>query len=130
MKDMIVQIIQEMFVKDTIEWETRVKGGKVIPLIKKGDRANRYSYRGVCLLSICSRILARVMAARIQDWAEETDILGDLQHGFRQGRSTADATQVMIRIQEEMVEEMKDRQWNNTQDVNQAKAILLDIRKA
>ena len=49
-------------------------------------------------------------------------LLSDTQHGFRPGRSTGDAAQVMIRLNEEI--EPSDETFGNM------KVILLDIKKA
>ena len=70
-----------------------------MPLHKKGDRNARDNYRGVVLLAMGSRILARIMANRIRMWAEKMELFDDDQSGLRKGRSTADSTQVMIRMQ-------------------------------
>ena len=48
-----------------------------------------------------SRIIARVLATRLRDWAEKLGILGDTQYGFRSGRSTGDASQIFLKIHEE-----------------------------
>ena len=45
------------------------------------------------------------------------------QEGFRAGRSTADATQILVRMHEELINE-------NIQSENSTKAILLDIQNA
>ena len=55
-------------------------------------------------MSMGSRIVARVVACRLREWAEEMGLLDDNQAGFRTGRSTADATQVMMRLQEDAVD--------------------------
>ena len=60
------------------------------------------NYRGVCLLSMASRILARIMATRVREWIEDIKYIDDKQCGFRAGRSTADASQVLIRVNEEV----------------------------
>ena len=49
-----------------------------------------------------SRILARIMANRLRIWAEKLQLLDDEQAGFRKERSTADATQIMVRLQEDV----------------------------
>ena len=96
----------------------------VIPLYKnKGKRDQKNNYTGICLLSMASRILARVMASRIRDWSEEINLLDENQQGFRAGRSTADATQILVKMHEELINE-------NIQSENSIKAILLDIQKA
>ena len=50
------------------------------------------------MLVMASRILARVWTTRLRWWAELLQLLDDSQKGFRQERSTADATQIMVRI--------------------------------
>ena len=39
--------------------------GIIIPLCKNGDSSEKKNYRGVCLLAICSRVLAKVFAKRL-----------------------------------------------------------------
>ena len=73
----------------------------VIPLHKKGDKNSTHNYRGVCLLAMGSRILARILADRLRIWAEKVELLDEEQAGFRAKRSTCDVTQVMFRIQED-----------------------------
>jgi hypothetical protein len=48
-----------------------------------------------------SRVLARIMANRLRIWAEKLNLFDDDQSGFRRVRSTADATQIMVRIHED-----------------------------
>ena len=81
------------------------------------------NYRVICLLSMASRILARVMASRIRNWSEEINLLDENQQEFRAERSTADATQILVKMHEELINE-------NNQSGNSIKAILLDIQKA
>ena len=64
--------------------------------------ASLSNYRGVCLLLMASRILARIMATRVRQWIEDIKFMDDTQCGFRTGRSTADASQVIIRVSEEV----------------------------
>ena len=42
------------------------------------------------------------MANRLRIWAEKLQLLDDEQAGFRKERSTADATQIMVRLQEDV----------------------------
>ena len=94
----IIDLIQFMFNNKAEKWEESLKIGLVVPLFKKGDRNNPGNYRGVCLLSMASRILARIMANRLRIWAEKLQLLDDNQAGFRKERSTADVTQMMVRV--------------------------------
>ena len=87
------------------------------------------NFRGVCLLPIMRRILTRILATRLRNWAEATRALDENQAGFRQGRSTADATQIFVRIQEDVkvVRNMEER--NNDGEERKEMAILLDLKK-
>ena len=73
-----------------------------MPLFKTGERNSINSYIGVCLLSMGSRIIAKVLANRFRDWTEKIGLLEENQQGFRRGRSTADAALIFIRINDEM----------------------------
>ena len=68
------------------------------PAVQKRRQREHWELQGVCLLPMISRILAK----RLREWTEENGILDDNQSGFRPGRSTADATQIIIRVQEDM----------------------------
>ena len=98
----VVELVQHMFETRADKWEELIKVGQIVPLFTKGDRDNPGNYRGVCLLAMVSRILARVLAKRLRAWTEKHNILDNNQSGFRPGQSTADATQVIMRIQEDM----------------------------
>ena len=55
---------------------------------KKGDERNLDNYRGVCLLTIITRLVAGLLARRLQAWAERNGRLVNQQFGFRARRST------------------------------------------
>ncbi|CAK0819626.1 unnamed protein product [Prorocentrum cordatum] len=75
--------------EDDVWQEEAVLKGVIHLLYKgKGSRSDLDKYRCICLLSIVSRILARVLALRLADWAERRDILVNEQFGFRSWRST------------------------------------------
>ena len=110
-----------------VMWPKQLKVGLAIPLHKKGDRKNPNNYRGVCLLPIQSRILARISATRLRNWAEDIGALGENQVGFRQARSTADATQIFVRLQKEAeLLQLSDPDYKNDSNKSRAQAILLD----
>ena len=130
--DEIVVMVQFMFNNSADKWERSLKVGLVIALHKKGDKNNPNNFRGVVLLAMGSRILARILANRLRIWSEELSLLDDNQSGFRKGRSTADATQIMIRIQED-TEDLRKRLEAKGEEMNedeQPVARLLDLRKA
>ena len=109
------------------EWPEEIKEGWVIPLHKKGPKNDLGNYRGVCLLPLASRLIARILATRLRTWAETIGALDENQNGFRGGRSTADSTQIIIRMEEET-----KRVYGMTDECNENRpgAVLLDITKA
>ena len=54
------------------KWDEWLKSGVMCPLFKKGDRRVKGNYRGVVLLAMGSRVLARVCARRMRWRAELT----------------------------------------------------------
>ena len=132
MKHQLHQMIKFMFNNGSDRWEEALKIGLVIPLHKKGDKNVEGNYRGVCLLPMGSRILARIMANRLRIWAEKLELLDDEQAGFRSKRSTADITQMMIRIQEDTRDLVKRAEASGQPipDGERPAARLLDLRKA
>ena len=79
---------------------------QTVHLHKKGDRNDVINYRGVCLLAMGSRILAKFLSKKLRNSAECLGLLDDNQSGFRTGRSTADATQILVRITEDTKTQM------------------------
>ena len=80
-----------------------------------------------------SRILARILATGLRNWAEATGALDENQTGFRQGRLTTDATQIFVRIQEngKVVRNMEEiNNENNEREERKEMAILVDLKKA
>lgn len=132
MMERIINLIKFMFENGREKWEDTLKMGTVIPLHKKGDRDNCNNYRGVCLLAMGSRILARVVADRLREWSEKMKLVDEDQQGFRRGRATTDATQVMMRIQEDAVDLRKRCAAHGVEmeDGEKYVASLLDLRKA
>ena len=130
--DKLVNMVQYMFQNGAEKWEESLKVGLVIPLFKKGDRNDANNFRGVVLLAMGSRIVARIAADRIRIWAEEMKLLDDDQSGFRKGRSTADVTQMMFKIQEDTTDLIK-RARAIGEEIDEGElpaARLLDLKKA
>ena len=89
-------------VKRAHKWEQELKVGQIVSLFKKGDKNTKNNYRGVCLLAMGSRILGRVLASRLYRWSEALALRDGNQCGFCPGRSTSDAKQIMIRMEEDV----------------------------
>ena len=132
MQAKVMKMVRFMFENGADNWEESLKSGLVIPLHKKGDRNNENNYRGVCLLAMGSRILARVLATRLRVWSEKMSLLDDDQAGFRSKRSTADITQIFYRIQEDSKDLFKraEKAGIQLQEGDKPAARLLDLRKA
>ena len=113
-------------------WEEPLKVRVIILLFKKGDKCDPTNYRGICLLPILSRVLGRILATIITVWAEEMNLLDENQAGFRNGCSTADATQIFIRIQEDSMisQNALDDQSQSRDNSEQPQAYPLDLKKA
>ena len=91
----------------------------IVPLFKKGDRANPANYRPVSLTSICCKILEHVLHSTIINHLESQKILCENQHGFRKSRSCE--SQLILTV---------DDLARNMDDGCQTDAILLDFSKA
>ena len=77
-----------------------------------------------------SRILARIMATRVRQWIDDIKYMEDTQCGFRTGRSTADASQVIIRVNEEVQRVIGVVSVRQETDRDHPVAVLMDITKA
>jgi len=105
----VIGLVQRMWETDPDEWEESLHEAEVIALHKKGDRSKLDNYRGICLLQIVSRLIARVAARRLSDQLEAEGILAGEQWGFRPYRSAVDALFVMSRV-------VADAAQNNHED--------------
>jgi uncharacterized C2H2 Zn-finger protein len=82
----IHQIIHKIWQEERVveEWTTCT----IVPLFKKGDKEVCDNYRGISLLSIPSKVLAKVLYQRIERRVEPK--LHEAQCGFRKGRGCVD----------------------------------------
>ena len=122
--------IQWLWENPANRWNEEQKVGILIPLQKKGDKKDMNNVRGICLLPIMSRILAKILATRLRNWVEATGAIDENQAVFRQRRSTADATQIFARIQEDVKVVRNMEEINNEREERKEIAILLDLNKA
>ena len=67
--------IQWLWENPAHRWNNGQNVGIIIPLHMKGDKKDMNNFRGLCLLPIMSRILARIMVTRLRIWAEATGTL-------------------------------------------------------
>ena len=78
----------------------------IASLYKKGDHENPENYRPISLLNVTYKLMAYIVHQRISEKLDP--LLGDLQSGFRPGRSTVDPLYCVRRLQD-VVEKGKDR---------------------
>lgn len=74
----------------------------VTPIFKKGDLSKMENYRGISLLCVAYKILAKMIARKLTDLVDES--LLECQNGFRKGRSCTDATYTIKLIMEKRIE--------------------------
>ena len=91
-------------------WETKTlpsdfRDANIITFFKKGDRENCNNYRGISLLSIASKIFARILLDRLLILAE--DVLPESQCGFRPSRGTIDMIFCARQLQEKSLEQQQ-----------------------
>mmetsp|Transcript_73708 Transcript_73708/g.208752 ORF Transcript_73708/g.208752 Transcript_73708/m.208752 type:complete len:1462 (+) Transcript_73708:383-4768(+) len=135
-------------------WEPSTVRGVLIMLWKrKGSRMDPDKYRGISLLSLISRVIARVAASRLDLYAERAGLIAGCQWGFRRGRGTRDPVLVARVVCELMSEadvklrerravlerqglEQHDPLWEQLRQQEEALEcarvafILVDIKKA
>jgi len=74
----------------------------IVPIYKKGDKADLGNYRGISLLPTMYKILSNILLARLTPYAVE--IIGDHKSGFRHNRSTTDHIFCICQILEKKME--------------------------
>ena len=71
----VVKTVKFIFNQRANRWSDSLKVGLMIPIHKKGPRDATNNYRGVVLLAMRSRILARIIASRLRAWEEGLELL-------------------------------------------------------
>ena len=84
--DWILRILRKVWHEEQIvdEWRTST----IVPLFKKGEADVCDNYRGISLISIPSKVLAKILYRRIELVVEPQ--LHEAQCGFRRGRGCVD----------------------------------------
>ena len=106
--------------KEADEWPSKWKEGIIFPLWKrKGDRHDKNTWRGITLLSVGSKLVARICSARLQRWSAPW--LNPFQFGFRKGSGVDDVQQVTRSILEEAAGSIHDKTvWLRFYDLEKA----------
>jgi len=66
-------------------------------LHKKGNIGEVQNYRPISLLSLFSQTVEKLMYSRLMSFVTKTNILNDVRHGFREGKSTVTATHAFLK---------------------------------
>ncbi|XP_047486801.1 uncharacterized protein LOC125037644 [Penaeus chinensis] len=91
-------------------WDTKTapddfRNANIVTNFKKSDRENCGNYRGISLLSIASKIFARILLNRLLIVADE--VLPESQCGFRPSRETTEMIFCARQIQEKCQEQQQ-----------------------
>ena len=118
--------------EEVIEWATDIfnkvlkeekvpsawKKGVVTALYKGGRKQELGNYRGITVNSSMYKLFTRILRRRLEEEVEERGILGEIQFGFRKGRSTCDAAFILRQI------------FDQGKRKKNMKVAFLDVRKA
>ena len=72
----LFECVKKLLAMKPDDWPSEVKEGWIIPFHKKGPKTDLNNYRGVCLLPLASRVIARLHVTRLRTWAENMESLG------------------------------------------------------
>lgn len=107
-RDVILPHLHTLLIKC---WRSRtipqdMINSNIITLYKnKGDRGDCNNYRGISLLSVIGKVIARVILSRLQIIAE--NVYPESQCGFRSGRGTVDMIFSLRQLQEKCREQQR-----------------------
>ena len=102
----LTELFQTMWQQEAIPQE--LKDASIVHLYKrKGNRRSCDNHRGISLLVIAGKILARVLLNRLTHHMEDGH-LPESQCGFRQGRGTVDMIFAARQLQEKFQEQHRD----------------------
>lgn len=102
----LTELFQTMWQQEVIPQE--LKDASIVHLYKrKGNRQSCDNHRGISLLTIAGKILARVLLNRLTQHMED-GYLPESQCGFRKGRGTVDMIFAARQLQEKCQEQNRD----------------------
>ena len=82
-------------VKDQSRVPESWKRGRVVLIHKKGSKTDAGNYRPITVLTAIGGVYSKILNARLTEVVERHQLLGEVQHGFRKGRSGADSAFVL-----------------------------------
>ena len=100
----LTKLIHEIWIQESVPQE--FKDANIIKLYKDGKRSICDNYRGISLLSIAGKIVARIILERLNSCLLDS-IYSESQCGFRKGRGTVDMIFSLRQVQEKAREQNK-----------------------
>jgi hypothetical protein len=67
------------------------KVAQVVPVYKRGNRADYNSYRPISLLPLLSKVMEHLVHRQVKEYLDKHQLLHNAQHGFRSKRSCCSA---------------------------------------
>ena len=109
--DTLVAKLLDIFIKIWHDGEVvqQFRNATIIHLYKnKGDRATCDNHRGISLLCIAGKVLARILLNRLSKHAKDINLFPESQCGFRPGRGTCDMVFALRQLQEKCMLQGED----------------------
>ena len=97
------------------EW----KEGRLVLVHKRGPKTDIYNYRPLTVLQSVSGLYTKLLNKRLSDVTEVHQLLGEIQNGFRKGRSGGDSAFVLNTVL-----------WKTTAQKKAVHLAFLDLLKA
>mmetsp|Transcript_102993 Transcript_102993/g.296578 ORF Transcript_102993/g.296578 Transcript_102993/m.296578 type:complete len:1838 (+) Transcript_102993:1524-7037(+) len=83
----LVHVIRALWVTDPVDWDPVLHSALGRRLYKKGLRTDVANYRTIWLISLLTRLLAKIVANRLSQHAETVQLFPEHSWGFRSNRS-------------------------------------------
>ena len=75
----IIRLTRHLWDTPPDKWESILHEAQGFKIFKKGDKSDLSNYRFLWLIQVVSRLIAKIMASRLAQHAEEHDIFGNTQ---------------------------------------------------
>ena len=95
------------------------KEGRLVLIHKKGALTDVFNYRPLTVLQSVSALYTKLLNARLSEVTEEHNLLGEIQNGFRKGRSGGDSAFILNTVL-----------WKTTAQQKAVHLAFLDLLKA
>ena len=95
-----VECLSELYERMFTEGEAPVSwnDGRLVLVHKKGPVEDINIYRSLCVIVSLSGLNSKVLNERLTEVVENHSLLGEIQNGFRRGRSCADSQFILATV--------------------------------